>query len=162
MGHKVGGVRRQNVSLSLPVTLIMGLHTCPATPSRPPCPRKGSAHARQPLVDTVTEGAVRRSTSSRKMDKEEADLGSATTCEVATARKKWQLWELTRKKTTMSQRCAACALPLQHPHPRGTNTHTRSSVRTIPQCGVLAIREVQGAGVLNLRGGRGVCVWPPT
>jgi hypothetical protein len=72
------------------------------------------------------------------------------------------------EKTTMSQRCAqgcaACALPLQHPHPRGTNTHTRSSVRTIPQCGVLAIREVQGAGVLNLRGGRGggVCVWPPT
>ena len=59
------------------------------------------------------------------------------------------------EKTTMSQRCAACALPPQHPHPRGTNTHTRSSVRTIPQCGVLAIREVQGAGVLNLRGGRG-------
>ena len=87
MGHKVGGVRRQNVSLSLPVTLIMGLHTCPATPSRPPCPRKGLAHARQPLVDTVAEGAVslRKSTSSRKMDKEGADLGSATTCEVATA-----------------------------------------------------------------------------
>jgi hypothetical protein len=27
MGHKVGGVRRQNVSLSLPVILIMGLMT---------------------------------------------------------------------------------------------------------------------------------------
>ena len=27
MGHKVGGVRRQNVSLRLPVILIMGLMT---------------------------------------------------------------------------------------------------------------------------------------
>ena len=77
MGHKVGGVRRQNVSLSLLVTLIMGLMT------HLPChseSRKGLAHARQPMVDNVTEGAVslRKSTSLRKMDKEGADLGSAT------------------------------------------------------------------------------------
>ncbi len=115
----------------------------------------------------MTEGAVslRKSASSRKMDKEEADLGSATTWRSCHGMEKVAVMVI--EKTTMSQRCAACALPLQHPHPRGNNTHTRSSVCTIPQCGVLAIREVQGAGVLNLRGGRGggegrgVCVATP-